>query len=98
MGESLVVWLPCEAIRENLPEVFQKAGHSKCRVIIDCSEVFIERPKSLINQAYTWSDYKHNTIKFIVGIAPTGFIMFLSLQVLLCFCHIVMVVDLQINL
>ena len=29
--------------------------------------------------AQTWSDYKsHNTIKFLIGITPTGFISFLS--------------------
>ena len=37
-----------------------------CRVIIDCSDLFIERPKSLEMQYATWSEYKHhNTIKFI---------------------------------
>ena len=47
--------------------------------MIDCAEVFIERPKSLSAQAATWSDYKHhNTLKFLVGITPTGFILFLS--------------------
>ena len=51
-----------------------KAGYKKCRVILDCAEVYIERPKSLINQACTWSEYKHhNTIKFLVGISPTGY-------------------------
>ena len=54
--------------------VFIKVGYKKC-VILDCAEVFIERPKSLINQACTWSEYKHhNTIKFLVGISPTGYI------------------------
>ena len=39
----------------------------------------IERPKSLLNQASTWSDYKHhNTIKFLDGITPSGYISFLS--------------------
>ena len=41
LGDALVVWIPREAIRENLPEVLKKTGHYKCRVIIDCSEVFI---------------------------------------------------------
>ena len=78
-GDALVVWLPRESIRDNLPEIFAKTGHGKCRVIIDCSEVFIERPKSLLNQASTWSDYKHhNTIKFLIGITPSGYISFLS--------------------
>lgn len=79
LGNALVVWLPREAIRDNLPDAFIKTGHSKCRVIIDCTEVFIARPKSLLNQAATWSDYKHhNTIKFLIGISPAGFITFLS--------------------
>ena len=77
--KNLVAWLPREAIRDNLPEAFIKTGNNKCRVILDCAEVFIERPKSLDCQAATWSDYKHhNTIKFLVGISPSGFITFLS--------------------
>ena len=79
LGDALVVWLLRESIRDNLPEVFIKSGHVKCHVIIDCAEVFIEQPKSLTNQAATWSDYKHhNTMKFLVGITPSGFISFLS--------------------
>ena len=73
LGHVLVVWLPREAIRQNLPSVFRKSGYSSCHVILDCAEVFIERSKSLDNQAYTWSDYKHhNTIKFLVGISQMG--------------------------
>ena len=83
LGHALVVWLPKEAIRQNvfnvLPNVFRKAGYSNCYVILDCAEDFIEQSKSLDNQAYTWSDYKHhNTIKFLAGISPNGFITFLS--------------------
>jgi len=79
LGTPLVNWLPREAICDNLPELFIKAGHTKCRVILDCAEVFIERPKSLDCQAATWSDYKHhNTFKFLVGITPSGYISFLS--------------------
>ena len=79
LGHALVVWLQREAIRQNSPNVFRKAGYSNCRVILDNAEVFIERSKSFDNQAYAWSDYKHrNTIKFLVGISPNGFITFLS--------------------
>ena len=78
LGDALIVWLPKESIVSNLPALF-KAGHKKTRCIIDCSEVYIERPKSLSVQAATWSDYKkHNTFKFLIGIAPSGFITFLS--------------------
>ena len=75
LDHALITWLPQEAVHSNLPGVFIKAGYKKCRVILDCAEVFIERPKSLINQACTWSEYKHhNTIKFLVGLSPTGLV------------------------
>lgn len=67
-----------EVIRTNLPDTFQ-GPHSKARCIIDCTEINIERPKALYIQAATWSDYKkHNTVKFLIGIAPSGFITYLS--------------------
>ena len=78
LGHAHITWLPLEAVRSNLPGVFIKADYKKYRVILDCAEIFIEIPKSLINQACTWSEYKHhNTIKFLVGISPTGYITFL---------------------
>ena len=78
-ADSLIQWLPIEAIRDHLPEIYKKAGHHHLRCIIDCTEVFIERPKNLEVQAQTWSDYKgHNTIKFLLGISPTGYVMFVS--------------------
>ena len=76
---NLVKWLPKESVQENMPRIFKKAGYGNVRIIIDCSEFFIERPKSLEAQAQTWSDYKsHNTLKFLIGISPTGYITFLS--------------------
>ena len=76
---KLVAWLPKESVMETMPKIFKTAGHGKLRCIIDCSEDFIERPRKLDAQAATWSDYKsHNTIKFLIGISPTGFIIFLS--------------------
>ena len=39
---------------KNLPNLFRKAAYSICRAILDCTEVIIERSKSLDNQAYTW--------------------------------------------
>ena len=47
---------------------------AKLRCTIDCTEVFIEKPRHLELQAITWSDYKqHNTVKVLVGIAPNGY-------------------------
>ena len=50
----------------------------KCVVMIDCFEVFCERPKSLMARAQTNSNYKHhNTVKYLIGIAQ-GVITFIS--------------------
>ncbi|XP_065658475.1 uncharacterized protein LOC136082991 [Hydra vulgaris] len=79
LGNAIIVWLPSEVIKKNLTETFVKAKHHKCRVILDCFEIFIERPKSLYNQPVTWSDYKHyNTVKVLIGIAPNRYITFIS--------------------
>ena len=48
------------------------------RVIIDCTEVFIQRPKKLFLHAQTWSNYKHNKHKFLICIKQAGLICFLS--------------------
>ena len=78
LGDALVRWLPRETVYSNLPSMF-RGKYRKTRCIIDCSEVYIERPKSVDEQAATWSDYKkHNTFKFLIAISPNGFIMFLS--------------------
>ena len=43
------------------------------RVIIDCLELFIQKPKVPSCQKITWSNYKHwNTAKLLVGITPDG--------------------------
>ena len=48
-------------------------------VIIDCFEVFIERPSNLLARAQTYSNYKsHNTVKVLIGITPQGTISFVS--------------------
>ena len=61
-----------------LPETF-KESYPKTTIIVDCTEVFIQRPFSLKARAQTCSTYKsHNTVKFLLGIAPSGYIMFLS--------------------
>ena len=56
-----------------------KEKYKRLRCTIDCTEIFIERPRNLASQACTWSDYKkHNTAKFLIAIAPNGMITFLS--------------------
>uniref|UniRef100_A0A8C6WRK7 THAP-type domain-containing protein n=1 Tax=Neogobius melanostomus TaxID=47308 RepID=A0A8C6WRK7_9GOBI len=74
--ECMVYWPSKEEVRNSLPTSFQ-LQMPKVRCILDCTEVFIQRPRNLELQALTWSDYKkHNTIKCLVGIAPNGLVTF----------------------
>ena len=55
-------------------------GHYKrLRCIIDCTEMFIQKPSNPLCQAATWSDYKHNnTVKLLVAVTPQGSVAFIS--------------------
>jgi hypothetical protein len=65
-----------------MPMKFRKAFGTKVVVIIDCFELFIERSSNLLARAQTWSQYKHhNTVKFLIGIAPQGFVSYISIAV-----------------
>ena len=75
----LVRWPDKENILRKLPSVFKHGVYSKSRVIIDCTEMFIERARNLTLRATPWSSYKHhNTIKVLVGITPNSVISFVS--------------------
>ena len=57
----LIIWPEREALRSNLTKSFKL--YKNCVSIIDCTEIFIDRPLSLNARAQTWSNYKnHNTI------------------------------------
>lgn len=74
----LIFWPDKQTILENMPGSMKKK-YRTLRCTLDCTEVFIGRPRNLELQALTWSDYKkHNTIKFLVAIAPNGMITFIS--------------------
>ncbi len=62
-----------------MPKCFKFAFGNKITVIIDCFEIFIERPSNLNARAQTYSSYKsHNTAKVLIGITPQGTISFVS--------------------
>ncbi|XP_068680166.1 uncharacterized protein [Montipora foliosa] len=75
----LINWPEKTDLQATMPVVFQRNFGKRVAVIIDCFEIFIDRPSSLIARAMTWSNYKHhNTIKFLIGITPQGVISFIS--------------------
>ena len=54
-----------------------KDSYPTARVIIDCTELFIEKASSVRSQSATFSHYKHyNTAKGLVGISSSGIISF----------------------
>ena len=66
-----------ELVRQNLPSQFKP--YPNTRIIIDCTEIFIEVPSSMKSQSQTWSEYKHhNTYKALIGISPSGCVTFVS--------------------
>ena len=72
----LVKWPTWEMAQANMPQIF-KETYPSARCIIDCSEVFIERPLAFQPRAQTYSQYKkHNTIKFLIAVSPAGTISF----------------------
>lgn len=74
-----VYWPERECIRKTMPLAFQEQFNDTIVLIIDCFEVFIERPANLKAAVKCWSCYKHaTTIKYLVGITPQGFIAFIS--------------------
>lgn len=74
----LVFWPDVEIVRKLLPGSL-RMKYPRLRCTLDCTEVFIERPRHLELQALTWSSYKsHNTVKILVVISPNGMVAFLS--------------------
>ena len=75
----LISWQERENLWRTMPKCFQYSFGKKTTVIIDCFEVFIEKPSNLLARAQTYSNYKsHNTIKVLIGISPQGTITFVS--------------------
>ena len=76
---SLVYNPEKHAIMKCRPKAFDHPLYRDVRHIVDCTEIFIETPKSLDLQASCWSNYKHHhTIKYLLSINPNGFINFVS--------------------
>lgn len=76
MGNAF--WPSKKSVKLHLPDKL-KRNYPNLRCTIDCTEIYIERPRDLEIQKQTWSDYKHsNTAKLLIAIAPNGMISFVS--------------------
>jgi len=76
--KAIDIWMPKSKIKKYMPDCF-KGLYSDVRVIIDCTEIPLEKPSDFECQAATYSTYKHcNTVKALVGISPSGVPIFIS--------------------
>ena len=65
-------WFPKDVIQAHMPPSF-RALFPACRCVVDCSEVFIEKPPKQEQNILCYSNYKsHMTAKFFVATAPSG--------------------------
>ena len=71
-------WLTKEETKETMPPSF-KMYYPNTRIIIDASEVRIQKPSSVKAAILTYSQYKSaHTLKFLITIAPNGLIVHIS--------------------
>ncbi|XP_056136537.1 uncharacterized protein si:dkey-56d12.4 [Lampris incognitus] len=77
----LIPWLPRETVRATMPAAF-KMHFSNTTCIVDCSESLLQKPQKLDSRGESYSHYchyySHNTVKYLVAIAPCGLIVFVS--------------------
>ena len=72
------MWPSRAQVDQHMPADF-KDKYPSTRVIIDCTEIRCQMPKSLRLNSELFSSYKnHTTLKGLVGISPAGAITFIS--------------------
>ncbi|XP_065667903.1 uncharacterized protein LOC136088155 [Hydra vulgaris] len=75
---SVPIWPSREQVNKFMPESF-KMTFPSTRCIIDCTELFCQKPSSLRHQSSLFSSYKHHvTYKGLLGISPSGAITFIN--------------------
>ncbi|KAL1478940.1 hypothetical protein MTO96_052250 [Rhipicephalus appendiculatus] len=76
--EGWIKWFSREVVQATMPPSF-RMNYPNCRIIVDCSEVRIEKPGKVADRVNCWSNYKSDfTLKFLVGITPSGYITYIS--------------------
>ena len=75
---TINIWPNREEVDKSMPEDF-KSKYPKTLVILDCTEIKCQTPRSLLLNSRLFSSYKnHTTLKGLTGISPSGAITFIS--------------------
>ena len=76
--KELDIWPSKDIIEDFMPSNFAEK-FPDTRVILDATEVPIEKPSDVNAQCMTWSNYKHkNTVKAMIGVTPKGAVSYVS--------------------
>ncbi|KAK7878015.1 hypothetical protein WMY93_031328 [Mugilogobius chulae] len=80
------IWLDEDTVKQNMPEVF--SSYTDTHVILDCTELRCQTPDSPLLQNKECSSYKsHSTFKGLIGMAPHGYVTFISSLYEGCISH-----------
>ena len=76
--KDLPLWPSKDVIQGSMHKIFRDL-YPSTRVILDATEIYVQKPALPDLQQMTFSNYKNsNTYKVLVGISPTGAITFIS--------------------
>jgi len=75
---SQPLWPSREQVQQYMPTGFKEL-FPNTRVVIDCTEIAVQAPSSLVLRSELYSSYKgRTTLKCLVGVTPSGAVSFVS--------------------
>lgn len=75
---KIPIWPSKNVVLDTMPDYFAKE-YPSTRVIIDTTEIAIEKPSDVLTQRQTFSYYKNrNTLKLLIGITPKGLVSYIG--------------------
>ncbi|XP_056006770.1 uncharacterized protein LOC125657786 [Ostrea edulis] len=76
--KEMNIWPSQETVQDCMPSNFAEK-FANTMVILDATEISVEKPSDVNAQSITWSNYKHsNTIKAMIGVTPRGAVSYVS--------------------
>lgn len=78
LWSKINIWPHKDLVQYYMPDHF-KQYNVNVRVILDGTEIHVQKPKHPTAQQASWSSYKHgNTLKILVGATPGGLLSYCS--------------------
>ena len=75
--KALFEVVECGPVADGVPSVYRNM--SDLRIVLDCTELMLQKPSDLQERKETFSNYKHHeTVKFLVGMSPQLYINYIS--------------------